>query len=76
MPASRTRRYKSLLAPQGHIECVAYIECEAYIENPEGIYIEKPKGLPYLALNSQKATALAAATFRESTLWYMGIFTV
>ena len=26
--------------------------------------------------NSQKATALAAATFKESTWWYMGIFTV
>lgn len=25
---------------------------------------------------SQKATALAAATFSESTPWYMGIFTV
>ena len=24
----------------------------------------------------QKATALAAATFKESTPWYMGIFTV
>ena len=30
----------------------------------------------YLARSSQKATALAAATFRESTPWYMGIFTV
>ena len=27
-------------------------------------------------LSCQKATALAAATFRESTPWYMGIFTV
>ena len=27
-------------------------------------------------LSCQKATALAAATFRESTSWYMGIFTV
>lgn len=26
--------------------------------------------------SSQKATALAAATFRESTSWSMGIFTV
>ena len=32
--------------------------------------------LTYLLLSSQKATALAAATFRESTPWYMGIFTV
>ena len=31
---------------------------------------------PHLARSSQKATALAAATFRESTPWYMGIFTV
>ena len=30
----------------------------------------------YCARSSQKATALAAATFRESTPWYMGIFTV
>ena len=30
----------------------------------------------YLLLSSQNATALAAATFRESTPWYMGIFTV
>ncbi len=30
----------------------------------------------YFLLNSQNATALAAATFRESTPWYMGIFTV
>ena len=30
----------------------------------------------YLARSSQKATALAAATFRESTLCAMGIFTV
>ena len=27
-------------------------------------------------LSCQKATALAAATFKESTPWYMGIFTV
>ena len=32
--------------------------------------------LIYLALSSQKATALAAATFKESTPWYMGIITV
>ena len=31
---------------------------------------------PYLARNSQKATALAAATLRLSTPWAMGIFTV
>jgi len=30
----------------------------------------------YLFRSSQNATALAAATFRESTLWLMGIFTV
>ena len=30
----------------------------------------------YFPLSSQKATALAAATFREATPWYMGIFTV
>lgn len=30
----------------------------------------------YFLLSSQNATALAAATFRESTPWYMGIFTV
>ena len=30
----------------------------------------------YLARNSQKATALAAATLRLSTPWAMGIFTV
>ena len=30
----------------------------------------------YRLRSSQKATALAAATFRESTPWYMGIFTV
>ena len=29
----------------------------------------------YLFRSSQKATAEAAATFRESTPWYMGIFT-
>lgn len=32
--------------------------------------------IDYLARSSQNATALAAATFRESTPWYMGIFTV
>ena len=30
----------------------------------------------HLALSSQKATALAAATFRESTPWLMGMRTV
>ena len=30
----------------------------------------------YGTTSSQKATALAAATFKESTWWYMGIFTV
>lgn len=30
----------------------------------------------YRVRSSQKATALAAATFRESTPWDMGIFTV
>ena len=36
-----------------------------------------PRGsLYFLARSSQNATALAAATFRESTPWYMGIFTV
>ena len=33
-------------------------------------------GKGYLARSSQKATALAAATFRESTPWAMGILTV
>ena len=37
------------------------------------IYLPIPT---YLARNSQNATALAAATFRESTPLYMGIFTV
>lgn len=31
---------------------------------------------PHLARSSQKATALAAATFRESTPWAMGMRTV
>ena len=33
-------------------------------------------GIFYLFPNCQKATALAAATFNESTPWDMGIFTV
>ena len=33
-------------------------------------------GIFYLFPNCQKATALAAATFKESTPWDMGIFTV
>ena len=44
------------------------------------IYITKTKdqkiALSYLFLNSQKATALAAATLRESTPFAIGIFTV
>ena len=32
--------------------------------------------IAYLERSSQKATAEAAATFRELTPWYMGIFTV
>ena len=38
--------------------------------------VQRTVVLLYLALSSQNATALAAATFRESTPWYMGIFTV
>ena len=34
------------------------------------------EAFPHLFPSSQKATALAAATFRESTSWDMGIFTV
>ena len=35
-----------------------------------------PKLYPYLCPSSQNATALAAATFNESTPWDIGIFTV
>ena len=40
------------------------------------VHTKNCRGSAYLLLSSQKATALAAATFRESTPWYMGIFTV
>ena len=46
----------------------------------DGVRREKPgaqwRGLYRLFPNSQKATALAAATFNESTPWDMGIITV
>ena len=35
-----------------------------------------PELYPYLCPSSQNATALAAATFNESTPWDIGIFTV
>ena len=57
--------------------CEAHIEAKGYIkDSARKIYIDGRLCRPYRRRVSQKATAAAAATFRLSTMWLMGIFTV